>query len=90
MRHASPRDVGRFLVDTLGIFGIIGSGIHRVPRMLFEAEPRLSWVVNNAWAAESRRGVPLGAWEPSQSAVAIGNGAAQRARPLLQPFSIQL
>ena len=50
-RYATPREVGRFIVESLGMFGIWGNEISAVPAAVLEAEPRLSWIVNNVPAS---------------------------------------
>ena len=64
---------------------LTGNTIHRVPREVFEAEPRLSWVVNNAWLAEARQGAPLGGWEPNRRPV-----EAVAAKPLITSMSLSV
>ena len=51
-----PSQLASFLVEQLGIFGIFGNEIDRVPRAVLDADTRLSWVVNNAykWRDASR------------------------------------
>lgn len=56
-RYASDKDIATFLLEKLGIFGIFGNVISRIPVALLRADPRLSWVVNNAqnWASNHER-----------------------------------
>lgn len=60
-RHASDRQIGAFLVQALGIFGIFGNLLRQpdFPLSLLQAEPRLSWALNNA-----------DRWKPPQAIVA--------------------
>ena len=53
--YAAPREVGRFIVERLGMFGFWGDEIADVPVAVLNAEPRLSWVVNNGdrWAGQA-------------------------------------
>ena len=37
------------LVESLGIFGIFGNEMDRVPDAVLRADHRISWVVNNAY-----------------------------------------
>mmetsp|Transcript_53461 Transcript_53461/g.94316 ORF Transcript_53461/g.94316 Transcript_53461/m.94316 type:complete len:157 (-) Transcript_53461:16-486(-) len=49
-RHATDAQIGRFIVESLGMFGIFGNLLLQpgFPTSILEAEPRLSWAVNNA------------------------------------------
>ena len=54
--------VGRFLVDDLGMLGLFGHYFRSVPRRLLEEEPRLAWQVNNG---------PAGGWNFSSHNVSM-------------------
>jgi len=53
---APPAALATFAVERLGIFGIFGNEMDSVPDAALVAEPRLSWVVNNAfrWKGKAR------------------------------------
>jgi len=61
-QHATARQVGRFLVDDLGMLGLFGHYFRSVPRRLLEEEPRLAWQVNNG---------PAGGWNFSSHNVSM-------------------
>jgi len=46
---ASLENIGAFIVDRLGIFGLFGDEINSFPVELLQKEARLSWVINNAY-----------------------------------------
>ena len=48
LEHATHQQIGNFIVEQLGIFGILGNDISAIPIELFNAEKRISWVTNNA------------------------------------------
>jgi len=48
VKHATHAEIGRFIVDELGIFGIFGNRASKTPLAILHAEPRISWIVNNA------------------------------------------
>ena len=47
-QHATIQQIGNFIVQRLGIFGIFGNDINGIPVDLFKVEPRISWIINNA------------------------------------------
>ena len=51
-RHSQ---LASFLVEQLGIFGIFGNEMDKVPPSVLDADPRLSWVVNNAYKWKGAR-----------------------------------
>ena len=59
---APPAALATFAVERLGIFGIFGNEMDSVPDAALVAEPRLSWVVNNAfrWKGKARVSKLLG------------------------------
>ena len=57
-RHGvSPAQLATFVVERLGIFGLFGNEMDAVPDAALLAEPRLSWVVNNAYRWKGARRV---------------------------------
>ena len=54
LAHVTIKQIGSFMVERLGIFGILGHEISGMPVDLFDAEKRISWVHNNAdvWSKE--------------------------------------
>ena len=66
--HASPGALAAFLVEQLGIFGIFGNEMDRVPESVLRADERLSWVVNNAYLWKGAKGFQHGGLgSPSRS-----------------------
>jgi len=54
---ASLEEIGAFIVDRLGIFGLFGDNMNHFPPELLQKEVRLSRVINNGylWSAEHSR-----------------------------------
>lgn len=73
-RHAKAAHVAAFLVDRLGIFGLYGNSLSKVPRAVLDGDPRLSWIINNAFFAEKEANRPEGGWDPSAHNLSIGPG----------------
>lgn len=48
MRFTSHAAVAKFIFEQLGIFGIFGNRASKTPVHVLHAEPRISWLVNNA------------------------------------------
>ena len=76
--HVTVREVASFMVEDLGMFGFHGNDISGVPSDVLDAEPRLSWVFNNAdnWHGEGRY---MSASAPSEQfgrSLSSGAGAA--------------